>query len=64
MWEYSGRRDSTQLSVDELKENEFDERVCVLSSLAKKYEMPKVFGTEPFYKTRPRAEVLLLIRAY
>jgi hypothetical protein len=27
MWEYSGRRDSTRLSVDELKEAEVDEKV-------------------------------------
>jgi hypothetical protein len=50
MWEYSGCKDSTQLSVDELKEAEVDEKVRTLTSLLKKHDVPKVFRTEHFSK--------------
>jgi hypothetical protein len=33
MWEYSGRIDSTRLSVDELKEIDLDDKVHALTSL-------------------------------
>jgi hypothetical protein len=51
MWEYSGHRDSTRILVDELKEVDVDEKVHAFTSLLKKHEVPKVFGTEPFSKT-------------
>jgi hypothetical protein len=56
MWDL-GQKDSTRLSVDELKEAEVDEKVRVLTSLLNKSDVPKMVGTEPFSKTQARAEV-------
>jgi hypothetical protein len=64
MWEYSCRRDSTRLSVDELKEAKVDEKVCTLNSLLKKHDVPMVFGTEPFSKAHPHTEVLYLSKLF
>jgi hypothetical protein len=57
MWEYSGRRDLTRFSSDELKEIEIDNAVCTVSVLTKKTDVPKEFGTEPLDKAHPRTEV-------
>jgi tRNA A37 threonylcarbamoyladenosine dehydratase len=64
MWEYLGRRDPTRLSVDELKEAKVDDKVHALTSLLKKHDVPKVFGTEPFSKAHPRTEVLSLSKLF
>jgi hypothetical protein len=64
MWEYLCQRDSTRLSIDELKEAEVNEKVRALTFLLKKSDVPKVFGTEPFRKARPRAEVRSFIRIF
>jgi hypothetical protein len=50
MWAYSGRKDSTRLLVDKLKEAKVDEKVRTLTSLLKKHDVPKVFRTEHFSK--------------
>jgi hypothetical protein len=58
MWDYSRRKDSTQVSDDELKAAEIDERVRLVSSLLKKDEVPKSFVREPFSKSRPRTRYI------
>jgi hypothetical protein len=57
MWDYTGRRDSTRFTYDELKEAEIDDGVCAVTSLTKKIKVPKNFGTEAFSKSHPRTEV-------
>jgi hypothetical protein len=57
MWDYTGRRDPTWFSSDELREAEIDDKVCVVTSLKKKSPVPKNFGTEAFSKSNPRTEV-------
>jgi hypothetical protein len=59
MWDYTGRRDPTRLSSNELKEAEIDDGVCAVTSLKKKSIVPKIFGTEAFSKSNPRTEVCL-----
>jgi hypothetical protein len=59
MWDYTGRRDPTRLSSDELKEAEIDDGVCAVTSLKKKSIVPKIFGMEAFSKSNPRTEVCL-----
>jgi hypothetical protein len=54
MWEYSGRRDPTRFSSDELKEIKIDDAVRAVSVLTKKTDMPKEFWTDPFDKAHPR----------
>jgi hypothetical protein len=60
MWDYSGRRDPTRLSSDELKEIEIDDKVRSITALLKKDDMPNEFVTEPFSKAHPRTEVRAL----
>jgi hypothetical protein len=60
MWDYTDRRDPTQISSDELKEAEIDDGVHAVTSLKKKSVVPKVFGAVAFSKSHPRTEVLLL----
>jgi hypothetical protein len=57
VWDYTGRRDSTRFSFDELREAEIDDRVRVVTSLKKKSTVPKNFGTEAFSKSNPHTEV-------
>jgi hypothetical protein len=62
---YSGRRDSTRFSSDELKESEINDVVRAISALMKKTDIPKEFGTERFSKAHPRTEVhVFLEHAY
>jgi hypothetical protein len=53
MWDYTGRRDPTRFSSDELREAEIDDGVCVITSLKKKSIVPKNFGTENFQQVTP-----------
>jgi hypothetical protein len=57
MWDYTGRQNPTRFTFDELKEVEIDERVCAVTSLMKKIDVPKIFGMEAFSKSHPRTEV-------
>jgi hypothetical protein len=57
MWDYSGRRDSTQISPDELHEAEIDHCVCAVTNIKKKPTVPKSFGAVAFSKAFPRTEV-------
>jgi hypothetical protein len=57
MWNYTGRRDSTQFTSDELNEAEIDDGVRAVTSLTKKIIVPKNFGTEAFSKSHPHTEV-------
>ena len=57
MWEYSGRRDSTRISSDELKDEEVDNRVRQFTNLQKKDEVPTNFPKNPFDKDTARTEV-------
>jgi hypothetical protein len=60
MWDYTGRRDPTQFSSDELREAEIDDRVRAVTSLKKKSTVPKIFGTEVFSKSHPRTELCIM----
>jgi hypothetical protein len=60
MWDYSDRRDSTQISSDELREAEIDECVRAVTNIKKKSPVPKVFGAVAFSKAFPRTEVCFL----
>jgi hypothetical protein len=57
MWDYTGHRDSTRYSSDELKEAEIDDSVRAVTSLTKKSPVPKIFSMEAFSKSHPRTEV-------
>jgi hypothetical protein len=57
MWDYTGRRDSTRFSSDELREAKIDDGVRAITSLKKKSTVPKNFGTEAFSKSHPCTEV-------
>jgi hypothetical protein len=57
MWDYSDRRDSTQISSDELREAEIDECVHTVMNIKKKSPVPKAFGAVAFSKAFPRTEV-------
>jgi hypothetical protein len=57
MWDYTDRRDSTQIPSDELKEAEIDDGVRAITNLKKKSIVPKVFGTKAFNKSNPHTEV-------
>jgi hypothetical protein len=59
MWDYSDRRDSTQISQDELHEAKIDECVRAVTNIKKKSPVPKAFGTVAFSKAFPRTEVRL-----
>jgi hypothetical protein len=43
MWDYTGRRDPTRFSSDELKEAEIDDGVRAITSLKKKSTVHKIF---------------------
>jgi hypothetical protein len=60
MWDYTGHRDPTQFSSDDLREAEIDDGVRAITSLKKKLTMPKIFGTEAFSKSHPRTEVCIM----
>jgi hypothetical protein len=60
MWDYTGHRDPTQFSSDELREAEIDDRVRAVTSLKKKSTVPKIFGTEAFSKSHPRTELCIM----
>jgi hypothetical protein len=60
MWDYTDRRDPTQISSDELKEVEIDDIVCAITNIKKKAFVPKIFGAVAFSKTFPRTEVHIL----
>jgi hypothetical protein len=60
MWDYSDRRDLTQISSDELREAEIDECVRAVTNIKKKSPMPKVFGVVAFSKAFPCTEVCFL----
>jgi hypothetical protein len=53
MWDYTDRRDPTQISSDELKEAEIDDGVHAVTSLKKKSVVPKVFGAVAFRSRTP-----------
>jgi hypothetical protein len=57
MWDYSDRRDSTQISPDELHEAEIDDCVHAVTNIKKKSTMLKTFGAVAFSKAFPRTEV-------
>jgi hypothetical protein len=57
MWDYTDRRDPTQISSDELKEAEIDDGICAITNIKKKVLVPKIFGAVAFSKTFPRTEV-------
>jgi hypothetical protein len=44
MWDYTGCRDPTQYSSDELKEAKINDGVRAVTSLTKKSPVPKIFG--------------------
>ena len=58
MWEYSGRRDSTRISSDELKDEEVDNRVRQFTNLHRKDAVPKDFPKSPFDRDTARTEVI------
>jgi hypothetical protein len=60
MWDYTDRRDLTQISSEELKEAEIDDSVCVVTNIKKKSIVPKVFVAVAFSKAFPRTEVRFL----
>jgi hypothetical protein len=53
MWDYSGCKDPTRLSSDELKDIEIDNAVRAIIALTKKSVVLNEFGTEPFSKACP-----------
>jgi hypothetical protein len=57
MWDYTGRRDLTRFSYDQLREAKINDGVRAVTSLKKKSTMPKNFGTKAFSKSNPRTEV-------
>jgi hypothetical protein len=59
MWEYSGRKDSTRFTEDELKIDELDTKVRQFTKLHKKDELPRDFPTEPLEKNSKRTKVNL-----
>jgi hypothetical protein len=57
MWDYSDHRDSTRISLDELREAEIDECMHAVMNIKKKSPVPKVFGAVAFSKAFPHTEV-------
>jgi hypothetical protein len=57
MWDYTDRRDPTQISFDVLREAEIDDGVRAVTNIKKKAVMPKIFGAVAFSKTFPCTEV-------
>jgi hypothetical protein len=51
MWDYTGRRDSTRFTFNELREAEIDEGVRAVTLLMEKIDVPKNFGMEAFSKS-------------
>jgi hypothetical protein len=60
MWDYTDRRDPTQISSDELREVEIDDSVRAVTNIKKKAFVPKIFGAVAFSKTFPCTEVYSL----
>jgi hypothetical protein len=60
MWNYTDRRDPTQISSDELREMEIDDSVCAVTNIKKKAFMLKIFSAVAFSKSFPRTEVYSL----
>jgi hypothetical protein len=50
MWDYSGRKDPTRLSSDELKDIEIDNVVHAITALTKKSDVPRNLGLNPSAK--------------
>jgi hypothetical protein len=59
MWDYSDRRDSTRITLDELHEAEIDDYVRAITKIKKKSTVLKFFGVVAFSKAFPRTEVSL-----
>jgi hypothetical protein len=59
MLDYSDRRDSTQISQDELHEAKIDDCVRAITNIKRKSTMPKAFSAVAFSKAFPRTEVHL-----
>jgi hypothetical protein len=57
MWDYSDRRDSTRISLDELHEADIDDSVRTVTNIKRKAFVPKIFGAVAFSKAFPRTEV-------
>jgi hypothetical protein len=57
MWDYSGSRDSTRITPDELHEAEINDCVHAITNIKRKSTMPKTFGAVAFSKAFPRTEV-------
>jgi hypothetical protein len=57
MWDYTDRRDPTQISSDELKEADIDDSGHAVTNIKKKAIAPKIFSAVAFSKTFPRTEV-------
>jgi hypothetical protein len=57
MWDYSGRRDSTRISPDELHEAKIDDYMRAVTNIKRKSTVPKTFGAVAFSKAFPRTEV-------
>jgi hypothetical protein len=51
MWDYTGRRDSTRFTFNELREADIDEGVLAVTLLTEKIDVPKNFGMEAFSKS-------------
>jgi hypothetical protein len=60
MWDYTDRRDPTQISSGGLREAEIDDSVRAVTNIKKKAFMPKIFGVVAFSKSFPRTEVYSL----
>jgi hypothetical protein len=57
MWDYTGCRDPTRFTFDELRVAGIDKGLRAITSLMKKIDVPKIFGTEAFRKSHPCTEV-------
>jgi hypothetical protein len=57
MWDYTDRQDPTQISSDELREEEIDDSVRTITNIKKKAFVPKIFDAVAFSKTFARTEV-------
>jgi hypothetical protein len=60
MWDYTGHRDPTRFSSNELREVEINDGVRAVTSLKKKSTLPKIFGTKAFSKSHARTEVCIM----
>jgi hypothetical protein len=53
MWDYSDRRDSTRITLDELHEAEIDDYVHAVTKIKKKSTVPNFFGVVAFSRAFP-----------